>query len=40
MEFQFIIPVTNSDLLNSDKNNYFVSRLYDANEITEKLRGK
>lgn len=39
MEFQFVIPSSNNDLLETDGNNYFVKRVFDPNEIPELLKG-
>lgn len=39
MDFQFVIPSTNSDLLNSNGNNYFVKQVYDAKEIPDRFKG-
>lgn len=40
MDFCFEIPTVNSDLLNSNGNNYFVKNVYDANDLTDLLKGK
>ena len=39
MDFQFILPLTNSDLLNSSRDTYYVKHLYSPGEIPEKLKG-
>lgn len=39
MEFQFVIPSSNNDLLEADGNNYFVKRVFDPNEIPDLLIG-
>lgn len=39
MEFQFVIPSSNNDLLETDKNNYFVKRVFNCNEIPDLLKG-
>ncbi|XP_055617518.1 condensin complex subunit 1 isoform X2 [Toxorhynchites rutilus septentrionalis] len=38
MEWQFVIPRVNSELLSSDKNNYCVGRVLDSQEIPDALR--
>ncbi|XP_021694016.1 condensin complex subunit 1 isoform X2 [Aedes aegypti] len=38
MEWQFVIPRVNTELLNSDKNNYCVGRVLDSREIPEALK--
>lgn len=40
MDFQFIIPRNNDELLDSHGNNYFVKQVYNANEINYHLKGK
>lgn len=40
MDFQFIIPRNNEELLNSHGNNYFVKQVYNPNEINYHLKGK
>lgn len=40
ISFSFVIPRTNSDLLNSDGNKYFVKQVYNSSEIQGHLRGK
>lgn len=40
MDFQFILPLTNGDLLNSSGDTYYVKHLYSPGEIPDKLRGK
>lgn len=40
MDFQFLLPLTNGELLNSSGDTYYVKYLYSPNEIPEKLRGK
>ncbi len=40
MDFCFEIPIVISDLLNSNGNNYFVKNVYDANDLTDLLKGK
>lgn len=40
MEFQFVIPSSNNDLLETDGNNYFVKRVFDSNEIPDLLKGE
>lgn len=39
MDFQFIIPHTNSELLNTNGNNYFVKKVYDASDLPELFKG-
>lgn len=39
MDFQFIIPTTNAELQNSNRNNYYVKQVYDAKELNNLLRG-
>lgn len=39
MEFQFVIPTSNNDLLETDGNNYFVKRVFNSNEIPDLLKG-
>lgn len=39
MDFQFIIPHTNSELLNTNGNNYFVKKVYDAADLSELFKG-
>ncbi|KAJ6644617.1 Condensin complex subunit 1 [Pseudolycoriella hygida] len=38
MGFCFVIPAVYSDLLNSNGNNYFVKRVYDAKDLTDLLK--
>ncbi|XP_075166034.1 CAP-D2 condensin subunit [Haematobia irritans] len=38
MDFQFNLPLTSSDLLNSSGDNYYVKQLYSPGEIPDKLR--
>ncbi|XP_037814874.1 condensin complex subunit 1 [Lucilia sericata] len=38
MDFQFILPLTNGDLLNSSRDTYYVKHLYSPGEIPDKLR--
>lgn len=38
MEWQFVIPRVNAELLNSDKNNYCVGRVLDSREIPDALK--
>lgn len=38
MNFQFVIPCSNSDLLNSEGDNYYVKHVYSANEIPDQLK--
>ncbi|KAL1380388.1 hypothetical protein pipiens_014240 [Culex pipiens pipiens] len=38
MEWQFVIPRVNSELLSSDKNNYCVGRVLDSGEIPDALK--
>lgn len=40
MDFQFILPLTNAELLNSSRDTYYVKHLYSPDEIPDKLRGK
>ncbi|XP_055373763.1 condensin complex subunit 1 [Condylostylus longicornis] len=37
-DFSFIIPTSNADLLNSQRDIYFVKEVYDAKEISDQLR--
>jgi hypothetical protein len=39
MEFEFNIPTSHQDLLISEGNSYCVSRVFNTNEITDKLKG-
>lgn len=39
MDFQFVLPGANADLLNSDGNNYFVKQVYNPNEIGQHIKG-
>lgn len=39
MEFQFVIPSSNDDLLETDGNNYFVKKVFNSNEIPDLLKG-
>ncbi|KAM7345451.1 CAP-D2 condensin subunit [Cochliomyia hominivorax] len=38
MDFQFILPLTNGDLLNSSRDTYYVKHLYSPGEIPDKLK--
>ncbi|XP_053684767.1 condensin complex subunit 1 isoform X2 [Sabethes cyaneus] len=38
MEWQFVIPRVNAELLSSDKNNYCVGRVLDSREISDALK--
>ncbi|XP_055539807.1 condensin complex subunit 1 isoform X2 [Wyeomyia smithii] len=38
MEWQFVIPRVNADLLSSDKNNYCVGRVLESREISDALK--
>uniref|UniRef100_A0A1I8MCN6 Condensin complex subunit 1 n=1 Tax=Musca domestica TaxID=7370 RepID=A0A1I8MCN6_MUSDO len=38
MDFQFNLPLTSGDLLNSSGDNYYVKQLYSPSEIPEKLK--
>lgn len=40
MEFEFILPQKNEDLLESTGNSYCVTRLLSEKECAEKLRGE
>lgn len=40
MEFEFILPQKNEDLLESTGNSYCVTKIYSENELGEKLRRK
>lgn len=40
MEFQFVLPTTNAELLNSSGDSYYVKQVYAPNEIGERLRCK
>ncbi|XP_036333555.1 condensin complex subunit 1 isoform X1 [Rhagoletis pomonella] len=38
MDFQFVLPTTNAELLNSSGDSYYVKQVYAPNEISERLR--
>ncbi|XP_055905047.1 condensin complex subunit 1 [Eupeodes corollae] len=38
MNFQFVIPCSNSELLNSEGDNYYVKHVYSPNDIPDQLR--
>lgn len=40
MEFSFVLPQHNADLLDGNGSAYFVKHTYNANEIQNQLRGK
>lgn len=40
MEFEFILPQKNEDLLDTTGNSYCVTRIFNEKESTEKLRSK
>lgn len=40
MEFSFVLPQQNADLLDGNGSAYFVKHTYNANEIQSQLRGK
>lgn len=39
MEFNFVLPTNSQQLLNSERNEYYVRRIYGADEIPAQLKG-
>lgn len=40
MEFSFVIPRNNKDLLDADVSGYYVKQVYNPNELSQHIRGE